>query len=229
MFDCRNNIFYWTTGVQGVYDRARFKRSNNIYCPIGTVRYASSLGGALQSGERLINTRIFKDTSANYPEDWDLHLVDTSYGVTHGLPTPGFTRDFGGNLIGTTPSIGLYQQTASSVPCTFTYGQWSACSNSIQTRSYTSSPSNCTGTPPLDSIQRACVDPVIISSFYYSSSNKRIYIKCNVAGVMIISSVNGNIARNANYTPNGYFINVSTLPTGTYFAATYGRSITFIR
>jgi len=229
MFDMRNNIFYWTTGVQGVYDRTRFKRANNIYCPIGGVRYPSSLGGNLQSGERLITTSIFKDTSASNPESWDLHLVDTSYGVTHGLPTPGFTRDFAGNLIGSTPSIGLYQQTSTTVPCGFTYGQWTACSNSLQTRSYTSSPSNCTGTPPLDSIQRACVNPVVISSFYYSASNKRIYIKCNVAGVMTISSVNGNISRTVNYTPNGYFINVSTLPTGTYFASTYGRSITFIR
>jgi hypothetical protein len=229
MFDMRNNIFYWTTGVQGVYDRARFKRANNIYCPIGAVRYTSSLGGALGVGERLISTSIFKDTSAVYPEAWDLHLVDTSYGVTHGLPTPGFTRDFEGSVITSTPSIGLYQQTATSVPCTFTYGQWSTCTNSVQTRSYTSSPAVCTGTPPMDSVQRSCTSPIVISSFYYNTSNKRIYIKCNIAGVMVITSVNGNISRSINYAANGAWVNVNALPTGTYFAATYGRSITFIR
>ena len=40
--------------------------------------------------------------------------------------------------------------------CTFVYSSWSFCSNNIQTRTYTSSPSGCTGTPPADSIQRSC-------------------------------------------------------------------------
>jgi len=41
--------------------------------------------------------------------------------------------------------------------CTFVYSAWTSCSNSIQTRTYTSSPSGCTGTPPADSLQRSCV------------------------------------------------------------------------
>jgi len=41
--------------------------------------------------------------------------------------------------------------------CTFVYSDWTECSNSIQTRTYTSSPSGCTGTPPADSLQRSCV------------------------------------------------------------------------
>ena len=41
--------------------------------------------------------------------------------------------------------------------CTFVYSAWSSCSNSIQIRTDTSSPSGCTGTPPSDSIQRPCV------------------------------------------------------------------------
>ena len=41
--------------------------------------------------------------------------------------------------------------------CTFVYSDWTSCSNSIQTRTYTSSPSGCTGTPPADSLQRSCV------------------------------------------------------------------------
>ena len=41
--------------------------------------------------------------------------------------------------------------------CTFVYSKWTQCSNNIQTRTYTSSPSGCTGTPPADSLQRPCV------------------------------------------------------------------------
>ena len=41
--------------------------------------------------------------------------------------------------------------------CTFVYSAWTPCSNNIQTRAYTSSPSGCTGTPPADSLQRSCV------------------------------------------------------------------------
>ncbi len=38
-------------------------------------------------------------------------------------------------------------------PCSFNYSAWAPCSNNVQTRTYTSSPSGCTGTPPADSIQ----------------------------------------------------------------------------
>jgi len=50
--------------------------------------------------------------------------------------------------------------------CTFNYSGWYLCSNNVQTRTYTSYPSGCTGTPPLDSIQRACLPPCF---FVYSS------------------------------------------------------------
>lgn len=170
LFDMRNNIFYWTTGMQGLYDRNRFKRNNNIYAPIGGCRYPSVLGGTLKSGERIITTKIFVDTTASFPENWNLHLVDTSYGIGHGLPTPNFIRDFDGNLIGSTPSIGLYQQyNVVSLPCTsFTYGDWSTC-NGSQFRSYTASPTGCSGTPPLDSIQRTCIVPPTPCLFTYGT------------------------------------------------------------
>ena len=47
--------------------------------------------------------------------------------------------------------------------CTFVYSSWSFCSNNIQTRTYASSPSGCSGTPPADSIQRTC-NSVILTS-----------------------------------------------------------------
>ena len=58
-------------------------------------------------------------------------------------------------------------------PCTFNYSAWAPCSNNVQTRTYTSSPSGCLGIPPLDSIQRGCVIPCffVYSSWSFCSSN----------------------------------------------------------
>ena len=52
------------------------------------------------------------------------------------------------------------------IRCTFNYSGWYLCSNNVQTRTYTSDPSGCTGSPPLDSIQRSCFIPC---GFVYSS------------------------------------------------------------
>ena len=50
--------------------------------------------------------------------------------------------------------------------CAFVYSGWTSCSNNIQTRTYTSSPSGCAGKPPADSIQRPCITTCV---FVYSS------------------------------------------------------------
>jgi hypothetical protein len=229
MFDMRNNIFYWTTGVQGVYDRTRFKRKSNIYCPLGTVRYASTVGGTLQTGEKVIVSKIFSDTTETYPENWDLHPVDTSYANVGGTPISGFTTDFEGHPI-TAPFIGLYIKlgTVSIDTCTFRYGQWSTCNNGVQTRSYTWNPLSCTGTPPRDSIQRTCTN-VIVSSLYYNNLNKSIFVKSNIGGVLSIYNMLGSLVITSNYTSSGKWVNVSRLPAGVYTARTYSMSIIFIR
>jgi hypothetical protein len=42
-------------------------------------------------------------------------------------------------------------------PCVFNYGSWSNCDSSgYQTRTYSSTPNGCLGTPPEDSIRRSC-------------------------------------------------------------------------
>jgi hypothetical protein len=229
MFDCRNNITYWTTGVQALYDRNRLKRSNNIYCPLGTVRYASNLGGTLKPTEKIITTKIFKDTSATYPEDWDLHPVDTSYAFTGASSISGFNKDFEGNPI-TIPFIGLYTKlnTVSIDTCTFIYGQWNTCNGSFQTRQYTKTPANCIGTPPLDSIRRTCTNLVIIS-FYYNTSRRAIWINATIPGTVIITNTLGNIVRSVNYVAGGQWISMNRYPSGMYFASTRGQSITFLR
>ena len=235
LYDVRNNIFWVTAGVQVLPPSTyvNTKRRNNIYHILGTDFYPTKLGPngvTLGAGERIINTAIFKDTINNNPENWDMRLLDTSYAVANGVST-GLLKDFAGNIITGNTSIGLYQQTPTTIPCTFTYGSWSVCNTSSQqTRSYTSSPSGCLGSPPTDSIRRTCTSPIIISSFYYSSTNRRIYIKCNVAGTMVITNELGSISQVTNYNANGFFINVNSLQSGiVYIAATYGRSITFRR
>lgn len=230
MFDSRNNIIYWSTGIQGVYDRNRYKRSNNIYSPIGGARYSTTLGGTLKTGEKIITTKIFRDTSASYPENWDLHLVDTSYGVTNSLPTPGFTFDFEGTPIIEKPSIGLYVQYRTvSIPCSFIYGQWSSCSNNLQTRTYVSNPAGCVGTPPIDSIQRVCTVVSPVRNFYYSPNRISIRIESSTSGVITITNTLGQIMRNISYSAGGSWKNVSFLSSGSYIARTYDKSFLFMK
>jgi hypothetical protein len=233
LIDSRNNIFYSTVGDQMIYDvtRTTYKHRNNIYYIKGSFGTTTSLGGTLGNSERIISTNIFTDTTSSYPENWDLHLVDTSYAVNNGTNISGLTEDFEGNPLSGSTSIGLYQKlsTLPTTSCSFTFGQWSTCNGSYQTRSYSSSPIGCFGTPSIDSIQRVCTQNIIISSFYYNSSRKSIYIKCNVPGIIIVSNVTGSVSRSYSYNTNGQWINLTSLPSGTYFASTYGRSITFIR
>jgi hypothetical protein len=144
--------------------RNRFKRNSNIYCPLGGARYTTTVGAPLKTNEKIITTKIFSDTSAAYPEDWDLRPVDTSYAYSAGVPIQNFTEDFNGNPI-TSSFIGLFGNSISQ-PCSFTYGQWGDCVNGQQTRPYVSNPNNCTGQPPVDSIQRTCTIPC---SFQYIS------------------------------------------------------------
>ena len=62
--------------------------------------------------------------------------------------------------------FGCKKVTPTGLTCSFVYSAWTPCSNNTQTRTYTTSPSGCTGTPPADSTQRGCVNPCV---FYYQS------------------------------------------------------------
>ena len=55
--------------------------------------------------------------------------------------------------------------------CYFLYSVWTPCLKNIQTRTYTSSPSGCLGTPPADSIQRTCVPCKFVYSAWSSCTN----------------------------------------------------------
>jgi hypothetical protein len=271
----KNNIIQVSNGLEltrsGQLSGANLTHTNNIYKLSGGTVTNFTLGAT----EIATSGIIWANTSDANPLNWDYRLTSTSPAINSGVNI-GLTRDFGGNTVGSIPSMGIYQyngvaptpctftygqwSTCSNgiqtrlytaaptgcaglppidsiqktcvvppTPCTFTYGAWSVCTNNIQTRSYTSAPGSCLGAPPIDSIQRSCTSPVIITRFSYSSTNKRIRITCNVAGIMVVSNVSGSVTQNYSYVANGATINVSGLPSGTYYASTYGQSIMFIK
>lgn len=109
--DIRNNIFYVTNGTQIIYTntRTKFKHTNNIYYIKGGFTNASAVGGQLNANEIVNTTEVFSDTSATYPEDWNLQPVDTSYAYGNGTYISSFSTDFAGNPINSAaPFIGLY-------------------------------------------------------------------------------------------------------------------------
>jgi len=232
IMDIKNNIFYVrsinTTYPNIVIATTNFARylthTNNIY----NLGRNCTLNYTKDATELLTNTALWIDTTNTIASNWNLHLISTSPAINAGVGV-GIANDFDGVSVTATPEIGIYEWTSQIVPCTFTYGSWTTCTNGTQTRSYTTSPIGCSGTPPADSISRSCTNPIVISSFYYNASNKRIYIKCNVAGVMVVTNTVGSIVRNYSYVANGAWIYLSGLPRGTYYASTYGQSIMFFR
>ena len=129
LIDMRNNIFYNTNGLIELYPNIhgwtsqRFFHSNNVYYVKGGMTkfypstfYPSSIGTGVTLGnnERIYSTKIFKDSTAAFPENWDLHLNDTSWAIGKGSPISGFTKDFAGIPLTGTIDIGLYKYTASS-------------------------------------------------------------------------------------------------------------------
>jgi hypothetical protein len=65
-------------------------------------------------------------------------------------------------------NINMIQGGVQPPTCTFTYSNWTSCSNGIQTRTFTASPTNCTGTPPADSLTRSC-SVIVPCVFTYSA------------------------------------------------------------
>ena len=76
----------------------------------GTASYTTpTVAATLNANERIINTKIFIDTTSAFPENWDLHILDTSYAKAHGVAISGFTTDFAGIPLSGTMDIGLYK------------------------------------------------------------------------------------------------------------------------
>jgi len=160
----KNNIFQISNGASvarsGQWTAGQLTHTNNIYKLSG----GSVANFTLDETERGSTGNTWTDTSNVNPLYWNYNLLpSSSYAIGNGVNV-GLTRDFGGNTVGSTPSIGIYNS-ADSTPCSFTYGAWTNCINGTQTRTYTKTPAVCTGTP--DSLSRSCVTPTC--SFTYSA------------------------------------------------------------
>jgi len=116
-----------TTGLQAKYstaDRPKSFYRNNIYHLVGGDVYPTNLGSGatLATGEKIINTKIFTDSSAAFPQQWTLTLNDTSSAIHNGvyinLPAQ-YRYDFNGNPINNPPSIGAYEFIQSTPPNKF--------------------------------------------------------------------------------------------------------------
>lgn len=163
----KNNILYITNGSDimksGQFNSGQLTHTNNVYTISG-----GNLNVTLDATERSTAIQYWTNTTNANPLYWDYNLLSTAYAVNNGVSIAGLTRDFIGNALGTPPDIGILEY-ASAVPptaCTFTYDIWDNCINGSQTRTYTGSPVGCLGTPPLDSIQRQCLQPC---TFIYSA------------------------------------------------------------
>lgn len=117
LYDIRNNIIWNTNGLQlksSVERRPRDFYRNNIYHIKGSYQLATNLGdgAVLSTGEKIINTKLFVDTSNAFPQNWDFHIIsDTSSAVLGGVNV-GVLKDFGGNTVSGNPTIGIYQYSA---------------------------------------------------------------------------------------------------------------------
>lgn len=110
--------------------------------------------------------------------------------------------------------------------CSFTYGQWSNCSEGYQVRSWASRSNTCI--PPLDSIQRTC-ESAIVQYFYYNPTYTGIRVVCNRPGMIHIYNQSGQIVSILNYNTGGNWVIVGFIPAGIYTAKTYSRVVTFTR
>jgi hypothetical protein len=196
----------WSTCINGVQTRAY------ITSPVGCT--------GVPPTDSITRTCIVPPTPCTF-------TYGTWTTCTNGTQTRTYTSTPTG-CTGVPPTDSI-TRTCVTPTCGFTYGQWSVCNNGSQTRTYTSYPVGCVGAPNPDSVFRSCTNPIVITRFTYSSTNKRININCNVAGIMVVSNISGSVRRTYSYVANGTTINVSGLPRDTYYASTYGQSIMFIK
>ena len=155
--EMRNNIFQKST-AQSVVNTARFysfTHTNNIYKLSGS----ASLGFTIGATELSTAAYIWLVTSG-LPQTWDFHLLTGSPAINKGVDV-GLSRDFAGTSLSNPPDAGIYEFNSS--PCSsYTYSAWSLCINNTQTRTAVGNPAGCNGTPPADSLSRACTNPCTI-------------------------------------------------------------------
>lgn len=108
LYDIRNNIIWNTNGLIMKYSgRTKIKYSYNIYRVSG----GSTVGATLGTGEISTSSKIFIDTSAVNPLNWNFHLGSGSPAINVGTYV-GISPDFGGVSVANPPDIGIYEYSA---------------------------------------------------------------------------------------------------------------------
>jgi len=108
LYDIRNNIIWNTNGLIMKYSgRTKIKYSYNIYRVSG----GSTVGATLGTGEISTSSKIFIDTSAVNPLNWNFRLISGSPAINAGTYL-GISPDFGGVSVANPPDIGIYKYSA---------------------------------------------------------------------------------------------------------------------
>ena len=110
LYDIRNNIIWNNNGLVMKYttaERTKIKYSYNIYRLGGT----STVGASLGTGEISTSNKLFIDTSAVNPLNWNFYLQSGSPAIGAGTPV-GISPDFGGIKVSNPPDIGIYKYSA---------------------------------------------------------------------------------------------------------------------
>jgi hypothetical protein len=162
----RNTIFKISNGFavakSSVFAGTQLTHTNNMY-QLGS---GSVINYTLEPSEILTQSQIWTNTSSSNPLSWNYSLIAGSQAINSGINV-GIARDFNNVIVSNPPDMGILEfGGVVPVQCSFTFGAWSACVGNAQTRSYTTSPSGCVGTPPADSTVRPCN---VVCSFQYSS------------------------------------------------------------
>jgi hypothetical protein len=68
-----------------------------------------------------------------------------------------------------------------------------------------------------------------VKNFIYNNHTNSLYVNSISNGMILISNVNGQLNFKYSYKSGGDWVNVGLIPSGLYFAVTYGKSITFLK
>ncbi len=163
----KNNIFQISNGQSvarsSQWTGVELVHTNNIY----KLSNGSVLNFSLNPTEISTQNVIWDNTTSNNPIEWNYNLTQNSQAINLGVDV-GLVRDFIGTRISQRPDAGILERNViTPTPCNFTYGSWTTCTNGSQTRTYTSSPAGCVGTPPQDSIGRPCTIPCNFQYFLW--------------------------------------------------------------
>jgi len=208
LYDVRNNVIWNTNGLQLKSSFARRPRDfykNNIYHIKGSYQKVTSLGdgAVLSTGERIINTNLFTDTTNAFPQNWDFRIIsDTSYAAANGVNV-GLTRDFAGNIVSGTPSIGLLQYATSAGPVVTSISPTSGSLNqavTIRGRSFTGATSVVLRTAISANVPFTVInDSTIVATMTLQSSQ---YVNAPNGGVFIVTNAGGSNVSSPSFIYN---------------------------